>query len=256
MKAEARSRGAMVNAVLTQPLGEEEDTETLVKHLVEGENALKGVGGFSLVCGKVGERLAVVSNRTPSAKDVTWIVGSEGETIGLSNALIATHGWPKVTDGEQLLHSSIASSRKLDESKDDFIKRLFTILSDCRLPKRPVNSKEANWESYVKELRKSIFLPALGGEGMDGISAEGAAAAQSSRKLFNETQPKADGVSGVYGTQKQTVILVDRQGHVTFLERTLYDQSGQRIKPDDAERRFEFDIDNWDRSEHCSSFGE
>ena len=49
-----------------------------------------------------------------------------------------------------------------------------------------------------------------------------------------------------YGTQKQTVILMDRARHVTFVERTLYDGLGNALTAAEVkagERRFEFDID-------------
>ena len=62
----------MVNAFLRAAPDTAESTEEFVKHLVSNEG-VKGVGGFSLVCGKIGEPLAVVSNRTPDVEGVTWI---------------------------------------------------------------------------------------------------------------------------------------------------------------------------------------
>ena len=37
------------------------------------------------------------------------------------------------------------------------------------------------------------------------------------------------GTSGLYGTQKQTVILVDKDHNVRFFERTLYDKDSNPI---------------------------
>ena len=51
--------------------------------------------------------------------------------------------------------------------------------------------------------------------------------------------------SGIYGTQKQTVILVDREGKVTFVERTLYDHEGKPVKGGKEDRRFDFQIEGW-----------
>ncbi|KAL8987167.1 MAG: hypothetical protein Q9177_003606, partial [Variospora cf. flavescens] len=78
----ARSRGAMANAFLMLDKSSSEDTAAFAKNLVEGEG-VTGVGGFSLVCGKVGKPLAVISNRTPSAEGMAWIAKGRDETIGL-----------------------------------------------------------------------------------------------------------------------------------------------------------------------------
>ena len=48
----------------------------------------------------------------------------------------------------------------------------------------------------------------------------------------------------VYGTQKQTIILVDQQGRVTFVERTLWDERAERVEPGKGDRWFEFDIED------------
>jgi uncharacterized protein with NRDE domain len=48
----------------------------------------------------------------------------------------------------------------------------------------------------------------------------------------------------VYGTQKQSVVLVDKEGKVTFFERTLYDQLGKAIAKGEGDRTFEFEIES------------
>ena len=53
------------------------------------------------------------------------------------------------------------------------------------------------------------------------------------------------GLSGVYGTQKQTVVLVDHQGRVTFVERSLYDTDAQPIDETERDKWFDFDIESW-----------
>jgi len=240
---EARSRGAMVNAFLTQPAESPNDTKHFIERLVEGEG-LKGVGGFSLVCGSVGEPLAVISNRTPSVEGITWIAGDGEQTIGLSNAAFANRSWPKVLDGEELLSSAIKESVASHASKPSFIEDMFHLLSTDTLPK---SSKGTDWDSYAKEMRNSIFIPAIGGEEVDDMSAEDLAAARSDQHVTAKDEikreDKGDGQSGAYGTQKQTVVLVDYQGRVTFVERTLYDAAGRTTTAKDRDRILEFVIE-------------
>ena len=245
IKPEARSRGAMVNAYLTQPPQSLDGTEKFLHDLVKGKG-LKGVGGFSLVCGKVGEPLAVISNRTPNVKDTAWIAKDKGETIGLSNATFANRSWPKVFRGEMLLVSAIKQNISEQRSQASFIKLLFRILDDDILPRKP---KDYPWDSYVQELRKSIFIPAIGGEGAEESRAEDLAAAKSDHRISvdnaTEVAETKHDLDGVYGTQKQTVVLVDRRGRVTFVERTLYDATSKILVAPDRDRTFQFDIEGW-----------
>jgi len=238
----ARSRGEMVKAFLTTPPEIEERTEDFVKRLIEGEG-VKGVGGFSLVCGEVGEPLAVVSNRTPDVDGVTWIAKKTGETVGLSNAAYGDRSWPKVVHGEKLMEKAISESAKSYEGKHKLIDRLFEILRTDSLPKR--EGMEV-WESYVRQLRNSIFVPAIGGEGMDGMSADTVAAANRDTKAevvehLDKTRQKL-GTTGVYGTQKQTIVLVDHGGVMTLVERSLYDDKGYPIAVGQGDRHFEFQL--------------
>lgn len=245
IKPEARSRGAMVNGFLTQPPHSSDGTEKFIHDLVDGEG-LKGVGGFSLVCGKVGEPLAVISNRTPNAEDAAWVAKDKGETFGLSNAAFGNRSWPKLFRGEALLSSAIKQHLSEQRSQASFIEHLFRILDDDTLPRKP---KDYPWDSYVQELRKSIFIPAIGGEGAEEMRAEDLAAAKSDQHVNVENgmnAPEAGhDLDGMYGTQKQTVVLVDRRGRVTFVERTLYDASGRATVAPDRDRIFQFDIEGW-----------
>ena len=223
----------MVNTFLKQPQRQRQSTEAFLQSLLEGDG-LKGVGGFSLVCGKIGEPLAVVSNRTPGVEGVTWLAYKRGETVGLSNAAFDDRSWPKVTEGEKLLASAIAESVARKDPKARFIDSVMDLLSTDTLPKRREGQK---WNSFVKELRMSILIPRIGGEGMDNLRADDIAAANSDQH--------GEGLSGVYGTQKQTVILVDHMGKATFVERSLYDSAAQPIKVSERDEWFEFDIENW-----------
>ena len=243
VKLEARSRGAIVNAFLTQLSKKQTDTESFIDDLV-ADDGLKGVGGFSLVCGKVGEPLAVISNRTPNVEGITWIATERDETNGLSNAAFANRSWPKVLRGEKLLSSSVTRHANQGGSEASLIEDLFKILSDDTLPKKP---KEVGWESFIKELRHSIFIPALAGEATHDKSADDVAAAKSMQPVVGldghnpETKPDTPG--SLYGTQKQTVLLVNHQRQVTFVERTLYDEVGKSMSGPERDRTFRFNIE-------------
>ena len=238
----------MVNAFLTQPAHKEATTDKFIEALTEGEG-LKGVGGFSLICGKIGEPLAVISNRTPDVASTPWIFKDGGETVGLSNSAFANRSWPKVLSGEELLSQAIEDSVSHHGSKARLVEDLFQLLSVDTLPKRP---KGLVWESYVKELRNSIFIPVIGGAGTDEFSAEDLAAAKSGQQVTVEDDQKmrdeGDGLSGLYGTQKQTVVLVDHQGRVTFVERSLYGTGAKAVPASERDRVYEFDIQGWQNS--------
>lgn len=235
----------MVNAFLTQPLHGSNGTKEFVHDLVKAEG-LKGVGGFSLVCGKIGEPLAVISNRTPNVEDTAWIVKDKGETIGLSNAAFGNRSWPKVLRGEALLSSAIQQHLLEQTSQASLVEDLFRILDDDMLPRK---QNDYPWDSYVQELRKSIFIPAIGGEGVEESRAEDVAASRSDQHVNIENGAKSSetkhGLDGLYGTQKQTVLLVGRQGRVTFVERTLYDGNGGATPAPARDRAFQFDIEGW-----------
>lgn len=242
---EARSRGSIVNAFLTQPANSTKNIDNFVVDLVSGAG-LQGVGGFSLVCGNVRSRLAVVSNRTPDVEGLKWIAESRGETIGLSNAAFGDETWGKVLNGKKLMDAAIAESVARKDSASKLVEEMMEVLSVDTLPKRETGD---GWETYVKELRHSIFIPMIGGEGMDEMSADHVAAARSENIVMGmdlDSESKLhNSLSGLYGTQTQTVILVDHEGQVTFTERSLYDSNARPIPVGERDRFFSFTIDGW-----------
>ena len=234
-----RSRGLMVNAFLTS---QQESTKAFVEELFAGEG-VQGIGGFNLVCGRVGEPLAIVSNRTPDVEGAKWIAEQRGQTVALSNAAYGDRSWPKVPQGERLLAEALSESSKKGESEDDLVKRLLILLSTDTLPKRKTGE---SWHSYVYQLRNSIFIPPIGGEGMDEQPADHIAAAKTSEHVDVASnggqQQNGFGLTGMYGTQNQSVILVDHHGRVKYFERTLYDDDAKPVEKGKADQVFEFDI--------------
>ena len=239
------SRGAMVNAFLTPRPGQGEvkDTESFVRGLVNGEGA-RGSGGFSLVCGRVGQPLAVVSNRMAVEGEVAWIGGMEvsgrtpgadgGETVGLSNAAFGDRSWPKVVDGEKRMKDVVNRCVKSGANEEKIVEELLALLSIDTLPKMQDGEDVV---SYIRQLRKSIFIPKFGSD-VD-VKAETIAKADSDAKILDE---KA--TSGPYGTQKQTVILINQEGLAIVVEKTLYDEQARDNRHDPHSfRRFHFKLD-------------
>ncbi|MCJ1472755.1 hypothetical protein MMC13_001404 [Lambiella insularis] len=217
----ARSRGAMVNAFLTQPADSASTTRDFVSDLIS-ENGLQGVGGFSLICGRVGEPLAVVSNRTPSTEGAAWIATQPGQIFGLSNASFGDKTWPKVIEGEKLMSAAMARAVKEDFSEDQLINEMLELLSTDTLPRLSESEKKEGWESYLKYLRTSIFIPAIGGTA-ENTKADEIAAADTDQQIAVGTA-----TSGVYGTQKQSVVLFGHDGQCIFFERSVFEPSPSR----------------------------
>jgi uncharacterized protein with NRDE domain len=321
-----RSRGGMVLAFLQ---GEKDginqgSTEEFVQRLLEpkegdGEDNIKGVGGFSLICGVlrpishgqgsenpntdafiafgsdeydeepssgaypdaeietvakeekkiVIAPLAVLSNRTESAESAQWIGGHASSdthkvptkdskadphsVFGLSNSAY-DEPWPKVLLGKQLLADAIhkdilahPSGPPTPASTDAFLDSLFTVLSHDTLP-RLRSGHEV--QSFHDGLRETIFVPAFGkptadsGPHRENIRADAIAGTDTPDKRVEVLE--GDAAHGAYGTQKQTVVLVDRNGWLTYVERTLWGCDGRRVEKGEGERRFGFGIEGWE----------
>ena len=236
----ATSRGAIIRAFLT---GDSfSSTDEFVKDMV-ASGAGRDAGGFSLVCGRVGEPLAVVSNRAKSEDDIPWIAASPGETVGLSNAAFGDRSWHKVASGEKLMRDALAQSAHTGESEDQLVKRLLDLLSTDTLPRRVDGD---GLETYINQLRNSIFVPAIGRKDLCSLTADEFAAARSGEaaeviegRLDNNVSL---GVSGLYGTHKQSVILVSHSGKVRFLERTLHDNDVNPVPLGKGDREFVFEV--------------
>ena len=227
----------MINAFLTQPPGSSQSTEDFVKELVSS-GAAQEVGGFSLMCGKIGEQLAIVSNRVASEDGIAWIGKEKHETVGLSNAAYGNRSWKKIVQGEELVREALATNTRTGASEEDLVDAVLEVLSKDTLPRM---ESDEGLETSINQLRNTIFVPVVG---KPEKKPDEVAAANSEEKA--ELRPDAGsalGSSGLYGTQKQTVILVKRSGRVRMLERTLYDQTSKPIPKRQGDLNFIFDIE-------------
>ncbi|RKU43052.1 hypothetical protein DL546_006196 [Coniochaeta pulveracea] len=251
----ARSRGGMVTAWLEAD--PEETTAEFVKRILDG--GVRNVGGFSLLCGKLRKNdeknslkpLAIISNRTDNLEGIPWIGTERHRAYGLSNTSYHDPvAWPKVENGKRLLTEAVkkAVNERLDE--DGLMDELFKVLDTDTLPVGP----DMGFEDYIPVLKESIFVPPIGDEhhreAMERASRKGKKAelVEAEKDLLGEERPTASSQgfdSGMYGTQRQTIILVDWDGNVTFRERALWDAHGDPIERPAGDMTFKFKVDGW-----------
>lgn len=236
---EACSRGAIVKRFLTISPESKASTRQFVDEILSS-SMLKNVGGFSLVCGKVDEPLAILSNRVSNVDNMKLIARDGGETIALSNTALGNRSWPKIVKAEELVNEAIKAHIEEKEGESDLIRRLLAVLSTDTLPGL---GKGAGAEAYRAVLSESIFIPAIGDQ-------DGAAVATGRISGIDVVSPTGGGqpgmmpyVSGLYGTQKQTVVLVSTNGRVRYFERTLFDDCAKSIPIGEGDRSFEFTIE-------------
>ncbi len=146
----------------------------------------------------------------------------------------------------------------------DLVTDLFAVLDTDTLPRRPGMS----FEDSITVLKHSIYVPPIGDDAhradMDEAAAHGrkpptwdaedggGGLDAATAELVSEERPDEQTtgfMTGMYGTQRQTVMLVDRDGNVTFIERALWDASGNPIERGEGDVYFRFKIDGWDDDE-------
>ncbi|ENH62089.1 Ser/Thr-rich protein T10 in DGCR region [Fusarium oxysporum f. sp. cubense race 1] len=264
----AKSRGGMVTAWLGTP--PEESLKDSVHKLVKNDG-VKGVGGFSMVCGKLRKQtqgIAIVSNRAGNVEEVPIVAKERGEIWGLSNTAFDATGkqdeWPKIAMGKKLkklFREAIDKSVSDKKSKDDFVSDLFDVLSNDTLPR----NENASLVEYIHELKKSVFIPLIGDEkhrkAMEAAMAKGPGEwtddQVAAEELMSEGRPDPSTTpimgfeTGMYGTQRQTVVLVDWEGNVTMVERALWDGNGNAVPKGEGDFKFEFEINGWN-DEFCN----
>lgn len=182
--------------------------------------------------------LRIISNRTDSAASLKRVADSTGNTHGLSNSHWGDVTWPKVIHGEIQLAQIIKMDVMKGGDEANFIRGLFGVLSIDHLPKR---KETENWDEYVRHMRDSILIPPAKGEQAQQMAGYIPHATSTS----DSTNSSASVAETAYGTSKQTVILVDKQGHVIYIERSLYNSRGVPIPENQRDQRFEFDIEGW-----------
>lgn len=240
----AVSRGAIIKKFLTEDNG---STQDFVESVVNSGIA-RDAGGFSLVCGRVHERLAIISNRSEPDQPVPWVAGHVVQTVGLSNAAFTNRTWQKVLLGEEKVADEIKASIAAGESEDDLVCRFLDILSTDTLP-RNSSLEDGGLEAYITELSKTILVPPLGRKsrtGMDSDKIRSAHSRESAQVIDDHKKLDAQklGVDGIYATQKQSVVLVDKEMNVRFFERTLWDDKSERIDAGkgDVDIRFKLEL--------------
>ncbi|KAF4122772.1 Pfam:DUF833 [Geosmithia morbida] len=258
-----RSRGGMVTAWLGQP--PDEGVRSSVARLVADGEGVQGVGGFSMVCGKLRpgkateedddhDGLAILSNRAGSLDDVPIVKSQHRGVWGLTNtAHDKSHEWPKISNGlgpfEDIVRAHGEAGDAVDE--DDLIQRLLDFLTTDTLE----GCEGKTLEDNVHDLKNSIFIPPLGAEKqhreMEEARAAGGGAARGTFLAHDMPTPERPDDEepgmffdkGLYGTQRQTVILVDYEGNVTFVERALWDAHGHRLEKGEGDVTFRFKIE-------------
>ncbi|KAF6825902.1 DUF833 domain-containing protein [Colletotrichum plurivorum] len=264
----ARSRGGMVTAWLgSDPAEPAADS---VDRLVR-DGGVKGVGGFSMVAGKLKrkrgddekparalEGIAIVSNRCDNLQDVPWVAEQRGEVYGLSNTVYDDpNPWPKVENGKRLVKEAVQDAVARDLDEEALAARLFAVLDTDTLPKHP----DMSLADYIKELKKSIYIPAIGDESHRRAMQE--AVARGPGRFATDDQKAAEALQlgerpdppaqanmgfevGLYGTQRQTIIMVDWDGNVSYRERALWDGNGNPIERGKGDEVFRFTIEGWE----------
>jgi uncharacterized protein with NRDE domain len=239
-----------------------------VKKLVEEGEGVKNVGGFSMVCGKLrkkafeaGEGIAIVSNRVDGAKDVPVIAKNRDGFWGLSNAVYSEaeeEEWPKVKIGKGLLKRAVRENLERKESKEELVKRLFGVLDEDTLG--DLEEGRRTLGGMLERLRESVFIRSLGDEDehKDKVNemkrkveeelekVNGRIAEEKAEEKKEQVIGKNGFDKGLYGTQRQTVVLVDWEGRVTFIERALWNEWGENLQKGEGDVVVEFEIEGWE----------
>jgi uncharacterized protein with NRDE domain len=263
-----RSRGGMVTAWLGSDV--QESAEESVHRMIK-DGGCKGVGGFSMLCGKLKlqlsadgsrniEPIAIISNRKDHVGQVPWIGGSRGEVHGLSNtAFDDPREWAKIVAGKRLTQQAVEMAVRDGLDEEGLAEKLFEVLDTDSLPRH----EGMSLLDYVQELKLSIFIPPIGDESHREAMAAAVAKGKgvwatddqkaAEEELLAEERPDALEAlkllgfeTGMYGTQRQTVLMVDWEGNATCRERALWDGNGNLLPKGEGDMTFRFKIDGWE----------
>jgi uncharacterized protein with NRDE domain len=161
--------------------------------------------------------------------------------------------------GKEMVLEAVEEVVEAGLGEEELVDRLYDILDTDTLPEQDGQ----DFEEYIFQLRKSIFIPSFGNptapEDMpeanqiaatikEAVHGSTAAKGGSEAELKEEERPDPEtssGMTGVYGTQRQTIILIDWDGNVSFRERALFDEKGHPIQRGKGDMKFEFKIQGW-----------
>lgn len=163
---------------------------------------LSKIGGFNLLFGDLSKNsFDIISNK--NASDFK-IFTRKNEYHGLSNSSF-DDPWEKVRLGEEKLKTLTEDYNENHGSKEKFIEDLFSLLSYNTL-----GNITDDLEGNFNNIKNTIFVPAL------------------KVRDYNRNNPLA---GEYYGTRTQTVILVDKYGKITYVERNLHSSDDLSEKP-------------------------
>jgi uncharacterized protein with NRDE domain len=187
------------------------------------ENLLSKIGGFNLMFGDlVNNRFDIISNKN----DSDFKIFSEvPEYHGLSNSSF-DEPWDKVKLGVKKLQSLTGSyNSNMSRSKDSLINDLFGLLSHDSM-----GNITSDYEANFENIKNSIFVPPLLVRG------------------YNRNNALA---GKYYGTRTQTVILVDKNHHLTYIEKNLHSTDDLNEAP--KIKRFKLDLNDSNLHESSTS---
>ncbi|KAI9314103.1 NRDE protein-domain-containing protein [Dichotomocladium elegans] len=195
--------------------------DSAMDYMKDLEARAEEYGGFSLICmnlGKSGSQdMVYFSNRD----NTTVTPLAPGVIYGLSNSVLE-NPWEKVTRGREILQGLI---QQTELSEEELVEQLFKLLRTTT----DLGSveEEQDVEYVLEKAKERIFVQPF---------------------IYQ---------NAYYGTRSSTVILMDYDGNVTFVERDHYERvdsdrtdddggstKGTYIPVSDRERWFHFTIEN------------
>lgn len=184
-------------------------TEMVLKY--GDEKLLTKIGGFNLLFGDLlKNRYDIISNKNDADFK---IFSTKPEYHGLSNSSF-DEPWEKVRIGETLLKEITESYNDRPIPKNEFIDKLFELLSHNTL-----DNVTDDYQANFDKIKSSIFVPPL------------------TVRDYNRNNSFA---GEYYGTRTQTVILVDKSHHLSYIERNLH--SSDDLNEEPTYTTFEFDL--------------
>ncbi|ODV96899.1 hypothetical protein PACTADRAFT_48692 [Pachysolen tannophilus NRRL Y-2460] len=202
---------------------EEDDDEQVAKLESEFGYPDNNIGGFSLVFGNLQKLITkkdtmyILSNRAKdSSKQPIFNKDYSKSYFVFSNSSIDIDTkWRKIDVGTNCLKELIEKNYNLNEK--DLINKLFELLS-----KNDLNYSCKDLRQNFQNLKDTIFVP----------------------PLINNDKLLKDGkyVGQYYGTRTQTIILINKNGDLKYIEKTLHSKDSSEVE--NSFKNFEYNIFN------------